>query len=1514
MRKAPKIIKELLAIVILTIIVLPVVATLIIQTEFAQQFIVNKLSEVASEKLGSRVSIDKFYYKLFNKVDIEGFYVEDPINNNDTLLYVNKLETTFNLQTILGGDIKINKAAINGGVIKLKGDSTEVLNIKYIVEKLKPKTPDPTKKFNLYIDKIELDSFQFVYQKHKVEDVEFGINFTDLKFIDIKAGLNKFDLMGDSMTMHAEHISFREKGDVTLNHLDSDHLTVSKNLISANRGRIELDNSFLEFKDFTMKFKNWVMYDFVNKVPITAAISNSQIEMSTIEHFTKKRRQWRSNLKVIGGINGTISDLDVNILLVSTHKTKITNTTLNIKGLPHINNTVFNANIGDLATNAFDIYHISEEFTGKLMERNSMLERLGSINLSGKYNGTTTKFHSLGDIKTLIGDIAFEVTNKRKTEAVEIDGTLSSDNLHLGALLDKKSIGQISIEAVIDANLQKENSNIALNSTINRFNLLGYNYANTQILGKFINKKFNGEVTIDDKNLKLNFNGEVDFNENIPKYDFDLNIPYSNLNALNLNSRDSISIFSGEVYANGAGTTIDNINGDIILENLKYINHIDTINIEKISITNTNNSTTKYLKVNSKLVDISLTAQQSYKDIIPYLSSTISKYLPALSKKRDYSHEENKEPGYTESEASEKAKNSFYIATVNVKEANNAAGVFMPGLKISKDTKLSFIFNPALNQFSFNFNSDKIERGDYWIKGVSINSRSEADSISIYTKAEEINISSIFLPNFELIGGVKENNIVASTRFSNKHDGSQALLSTKLVLEESDSLPKITAKILPSYININKNKWFITSDNMVFDNGKLDIGRVHINTQEDKQSINITGVASKDSRDSILVAIENFDINGVSIFTKAIGYDINGRITGKAHINRQDGKIVVGTDLAINKIKLNEYELPDLRLKSRYLGNTEMLYTISYSNKDFLTTKFNFGTKKFDGALKVEGVDLTPLTPLLSTIGSNSTGLADIDITIDNLKMPLAINGYVKVHNLETTIDFTNVRYKLKGDAKIKNNKYNLYNGVITDPNGVTSAFSGSLDGNDRYRRVKYKISAKPNGLQCLSTTITENPQFYGDVRADGNLEIIGHGNQVTMKIGATAVGDSRFYMPLSNKSTITEADFITFTKRDSSLSDNKPRDFITIKKKNKKLTDAMFALDMNIKALSDTEVQIVIDPTLGDIIKAKGSGELNIKIIPERNIFNITGGYEIDNGSYLFTLPNFQLLNKYFIIRPGSTINWTGDPLAANLNITAIYKTKTSLAPLLGSLPQYSQRVDVDCNLSLNGKLLKPDITLGIDVPDANPETASLIASTLNSEEAISKQIFWLLFANSFYADASQATTNVTVGMMESAGTVTGIEFLSNQISNWISNDKFDLGFNYRPKNDQFSNELELNISAPLFNNRIILEAEGNYDFQDNSATLTENSNNLSGNFNITYILNKSGNFRAKAFTRPINTFDENHGLQESGVGIYYKDNFDKFSELLTKYKKNSALRKHYKHQRDSLRASKKLQVESKK
>jgi len=77
----------------------------------------------------------------------------------------------------------------------------------------------------------------------------------------------------------------------------------------------------------------------------------------------------------------------------------------------------------------------------------------------------------------------------------------------------------------------------------------------------------------------------------------------------------------------------------------------------------------------------------------------------------------------------------------------------------------------------------------------------------------------------------------------------------------------------------------------------------------------------------------------------------------------------------------------------------------------------------------------------------------------------------------------------------------------------------------------------------------------------------------------------------------------------------------------------------------------------------------------------------------------------------------------------------------------------------------------------------------------------------------------------------------------------------------------------------------EGNY-LVDDAAKVSKNASNLMGEAYITWLIDKGGNFRFRGFTQTIDRYDENQGLQETGIGIYYKEDFDNWSDLKRRVK----------------------------
>jgi hypothetical protein len=223
---------------------------------------------------------------------------------------------------------------------------------------------------------------------------------------------------------------------------------------------------------------------------------------------------------------------------------------------------------------------------------------------------------------------------------------------------------------------------------------------------------------------------------------------------------------------------------------------------------------------------------------------------------------------------------------------------------------------------------------------------------------------------------------------------------------------------------------------------------------------------------------------------------------------------------------------------------------------------------------------------------------------------------------------------------------------------------------------------------------------------------------------------------------------------------------------------------------------------------------------------------------------------------------------------------------------PKFKERIPVECQLNLTGNLFNPVIGLDIFLPTADEETRAYLRSMIKSDEDMSRQFLFLLVMNKFYADPMAGTSQSTADMGSATVGVTTTEMLSNQVSNWlsqISND-FDIGVVYRPGSTALPNSQDVNValSTQVLNDKVVLN--GNFDYGGSQSTTnsTTGNNAISGAFNVEFKITEK--IRFKVFNRSNDNFYIDNGIQYTqGVGLFFRQDFNKFKDLFKKQEKSN-------------------------
>jgi hypothetical protein len=411
-----------------------------------------------------------------------------------------------------------------------------------------------------------------------------------------------------------------------------------------------------------------------------------------------------------------------------------------------------------------------------------------------------------------------------------------------------------------------------------------------------------------------------------------------------------------------------------------------------------------------------------------------------------------------------------------------------------------------------------------------------------------------------------------------------------------------------------------------------------------------------------------------------------------------------------------------------------------------------------------------------------------------------------------------------------------------------------------------FNLHINADNLLVLNTTQKDNDLYFGTAFGSGYVTINGDMNKLAMYVKMKTEKNTVFSMPITEGASFTGYDFIHFTSANKYLKDNK------------KANLSGLTLNMDIEVTPDALAEIIFDPRVGDILQARGHGDIRMDISTEGD-YNMYGTYEISNGKYLFTALN--VINKYFTLKPGSTLTWQGDPYEAIMNVKAAYSLHTSLKPLLpdavkndpSSDPFFNRSFPVDALLTLTGPLLSPQVKLDFDVQDLNTaqgESQKIVTSQIRSikanEEELTRQVASLLVFNQFLVpNEGVGASEITAGATSNVG-----DLLSNQVNYILSRVIPDV---------QIGFDVKKNESATV-------RLSKDFDQQKANVSLSYDFTKYNYNVEGTYKISDDGSTRVNVFSRSNNDL-QFENINTTGIGIFKRREFDKFSDLFRKKKK---------------------------
>lgn len=1478
-RKITRIILRSAGYLTLVLLVLLTVLYFAVQTYTFQTWLGNKAGSYLSSELNTTVRIKTVRLDFFSKAVLEGVFISDL--HKDTLFYGN-LEADIRNFDLQSQSVHLERIALKNSTAKvIRYNNESDFNFQFVADYFDSGKKDSTAQgWDVTFNKVELDNVAFVYRKEKfVTPVTNNINFDDIWLRHTYGSISGLKIKGDTITADIYGLRTVEQTGFRLLSLTANARISNSNLLCENIS-LKTPGSFIKGKvDFS--YTSWDDYqDFIHRVRMNSELWDSTtVSFKDIAAFAPELNGLDKKAIISGKVKGTVDDMNLQNLAFSFGRYTTFRGNVRMTGLPDINTTFIHFDAKELSTNYQDIVSLPDyPFTeNRKIKVPAEITRLGTVRYRGKFDGFINDFTTYGKFSTGLGQVNTDLSVRlaEKEENVAFHGKVVASGFDLGTMLGLTEFNNLSMDCevkgkgaslkTLDAEFIGEVANLSYN---------GYDYRNVKLNGTISNKLFNGLLICKDPNADFDFNGTVNFHEKVPQMDFISTINHLNLKSLHFTNKSDSGILSSQILINVKGDNLDNLSGVINFDNTIYKTKTRTFKLSTFNIQAEQGLEEKKIRLTSEYLNAAAYGDFELTSIYPAFQSLLYYYYPTFFKKPTSTRKYDDELNFS----------------VRIKKFNTINELFLPDLMVSPATQIEGRFNAGENKLNAQVNSSRIRYKNMTVNDIVLILNENNNTVLAEASGKSFYMGdSLHVDNFNvavtsidkeskysvdwdnLKSPSNKGEIKGSVRFE---QSAFHIVNEKIELTFRDSTWKLGE---PGNLRIdNHNNFFVE----------------HLMLTHGEQAVGIEGALTAEKTDSLLINTNHVVLRQFNPLLSLFNLKLEGIMDGHISLSNASRNFAFVGDLRMTDLKINDNTIGELSVRSAYntgqkfialngftsLGvkdeNGEPAKNISFNGNYYLEKKED----AIDISFATRPANLSLLNPLLKDILTIKNGFVNgegrISGTPDNIK----IDGKFRLFNSEIKVDYTNVTYNITGDIEIMPDQIR-FSDLLLREKGTKSAPQGTINGNifhQNFNKIRLDYDVSYRNMLVLNTTERENETFYGKVYGTGNVGIYGFLNNLNMEIGVTTNRNSRFYLPMDGPASIGESDFIYFIKKD------------TVEEKKEKALSG-FNLVMNVHATPEAQAQIIFDRKTGDVLNVRGQGDLNLTVNTFGK-FEMFGDYIITDGDYLFTLEN--VINKKFDIEAGSSISWSGNPVNADIDVTASYRQRASVAPLLNDTVEFTGRTPVDCRLLITGKLSAVNIGFDFDFPNLDATAKSRIESVLTDESELNTQVFSFLLFRAFTVPQiyGTGTGGVNAG---SAASSTSSELLSNRVSEFLNTyfgsltglKDLQLGLNYRPGTQASNDAVDLALSKQFFNNKITVDG----NFGVNNTSQGNNSNSLIGDVNVDYKVSQDGRFRLKGFNRSNDNTQiiTAGGPYTQGVGFFYRVEFETFNELWKRFLK---------------------------
>ncbi|MEO8584286.1 MAG: translocation/assembly module TamB domain-containing protein, partial [Flavitalea sp.] len=1138
------------------------------------------------------------------------------------------------------------------------------------------------------------------------------------------------------------------------------------------------------------------------------------------------------------------------------------------------------------------------------------LDLLEYLRFRGNFTGFFNDFVTYGSLETKMGTLITDLNMKLPENGPsKYSGTIKTNGFQIGPLIDSKAIGKLVFQGKVNGSgLTASTINAELDGNVDLIEFNDYAYQAITIKGKVAKQLFNGQLTANDANLQAELNGLVDFSKKIPEFNFEANITKADLHNLKLMKEDVE--FDGKFRFDFKGNNIDNFLGTARIYDASLFKSGKRISFDSLFIESKILDNNKVITAVSNEFDAAIAGEFSIQDLPASFQTFLNKYYPSYIKpsKKILTNENF----------------SFVVTTKNVEEYINIIDSSLSGFNFST---LTGRINTKENLLDLNVEVPQFNYKNIAFYDVKLKATGLSDSLILESDIANVYITdSLNFPGTKI--KLRSANDISDINI--KTSANQTLNSAN-ISAQVQTLPKgARIKFRESNFDVNGKTWTMDKDGELLLTEDL-VSADRIRMYNGLQDIHINSVPSTyGSGKDIKVDLQKINLGDFTPYLVKSNR-IEGLLSGNVTLSDPFGKMRVLVNAETELFRLDDDSIGKLALKGSYYSVLKEVDFGVVSNNQNYHFDVN-GIYQLGDSTKKENIDILTnlkntkidllqqyLSDVFSDVGGTATGILRIKGPANNLNYI----GSVLLQDGTLRVKYTNVLYKIPfANVELKEDRIDFGNFDFVDEKGNKAHITKSLLYHHSFEDLSFDFAMNTSKLMVLATNNNGVDPFYGKVIAKANMTFTGPLEAMQMDIIGEPADSSSLYINTKSGKQSGGNQFIVWKVYGREMQSQ--RSFKT----------SNLTVNLDVTANNYATMYVILDELTGDIIQAKGNGNLKITATTDGE-FNITGRYNIDRGNYNF---NFEsLLRKPFKLREGvgNYIQWQGDPDRATIKIDAEYEAEnvrfSDLGPqiteIAGSNARFRGKVLVVA--SLTDQLSAPTIKFQIELPQNSPLKNDAAAQTLfeyiqRDENELNKQVAFLVVFNSFgpVSTANQSTLANTAFEGIVVGSISGV--LSNTLSRHFSNvfqkvfnDKnilvnfnaqFYSGTNYidNLRSSVFNidrTNLNLSVVKTLFDERLTFTLGSAIDFGLTAAQVNATKNlpflpdisaewkiTPDGKLALTFFYRDSYNYLTGgpiASGTPTSSGGAGVRQNRTGASISYRRDYETIGELLQSKKK---------------------------